>query len=230
MSRNSLKQRQIPEIKLTRPQQDPVELFTFGYNIGASIVETLLVYLQGIFMTTDNLDHRYSYNEKESKIRIIDQGSFMEESLNIDPVIVVERGQVNTMNRGGLNRLAHLDWNTGDIEKLELFSCPVQVKVYGKYSHVEQYASLIFSALTFLTEPLRKFTIYSVRNPVMSGMRLVRRDSKPQLWSCVVSAMFLKEGMATIRRKDHPVLRVFAFKSRQVFDTGITDKVIIRIS
>lgn len=218
----------IPEISLTRAQQDPELLFNFGYNISACIVETLLVYLQGIFMTTKDLDFNFDYTDN-SPIKIVDQGAYSKLELGTDPVIVVERGTIQAMGRGGLNNMVSLDVKTGTIEKADLFHCPVSIRVYGDYTHVEQYASLIFLSLTFLTEPLRKFTIYRVQQPSMGNIQAVKRDSKVPLFMCPVNVSLLKEGSTIIESKDHAVLRKLAFKGRQVFDSR-GDRIIIRIS
>lgn len=219
----------IPEVIFTRPQQDPALLFPFGYNIAASIVETLLVYLQGIFMTTQELDHNFDYTDT-SKIKIVDQGAFPKLELGTDPIIVVERGGIQAMGRGGINSMVSLDWNTGKIVKADLFQCPVMVKIYGSYAHVEQYASLIFFSFKFLTEPLKKFSIFHIGQPAMSNMQTVQRDSKVALYVSSVSATIIKEGAATIESKDHAVLRALAFKGRQVFASGTGERVIIRLS
>lgn len=219
----------IPEVIFSRPQQPPQNLFNFGYNIAASIVETLLVYLQGIFTTTPELDHHFSYDDT-SKIKIVDQGAFPSLELGIDPIIVVERGGISAMGRGGINSMVSLEWTTGKMVKAELFQCPVMIKVYGDYSHVEQYTSLIFLSLVFLTEPLRKFSIYRASQPSMGNIQAVQRDSKIPLFVSSVSVALFKEGTATIETKDHAVLRRFAFMGRQVFATGVGDRVIIHLS
>lgn len=217
----------IPKVDFSRAGEPAKELFPFGYNIGASITETILVYLQGLFMTNPYLDHKFEYND-HSKIKIIDQGAFSELEIDRDPVIVVERGGVQALGRGGLNNLLSVSTPTGDEERIDLFSCPVNIKVYADYAHAEQYASLIFFALNFLTEPLKKFTIYKVQPPVMSGIRVYEKDSKPSIFFTAVSVTLIKEGYVKISRKHHPVLRNFVFKGRQVFENG--NRIIVRIS
>jgi hypothetical protein len=216
-----------PEFDFSRPDTPAKPVLPFGFNIGAAITETMLVYIQGLFMDNENLDHRFEYSDK-SAIKIVDQGGFAQLELNYDPIIVVERGSVQSMGRGGMNNLLSVATATGVEERVDLFTCPINIKVYGDYSHVEQYASLIFLSLTFLTEPLKKFTIYRVQPPSMSAMRAVSRDSKVPMFTCAVSTVVIKEGYVKISPKHHPVLRKFAFKGRQIFESG--DRVIIRIS
>lgn len=217
----------IPKVDFARIGEFPRELFPFGYNIGAAISETILVYLQGLFMDDPNIDHNFEYSDK-SPIKIVNQGAFAQLELGTYPVIVVERGTIQGMGRGGINNLLSWDVVKGSMEKVDLFNCPVNIKVYADYTHAEQYASLIFMSLSFLTEPLKKFTIYKVQPPQMSGLRLIKRDSKPAFYTASVSTVVFKEGYVKISPKHYAVLRKFAFKGRQVFASG--DRVIIRIS
>jgi len=134
------------------------------------------------------------------------------------------------MGKGGFNNMVSLDWYTGKMIKAELFQCPMMIKVYGDFAHVEQYTSLIFCSLVYLTEPLRKFGIYRVSQPSMGNIQAVQKDSKIPLFVSSINVVLLKEGTATIETKDHAVLRAFAFKGRQVFASGVGDRAIVRLS
>jgi len=223
----------LPDVQFSRAQQGPKTVLPFGFNIGALITETMLVFIQGLFLG-DDLPHKFSYNDKdvepERRIQIIDHLGFSQLDLGMDPIIVIKRGPVTALNRGGLGRFSEISMTGEKYKKLDLVSCGLNIRVYGDYSHVELYSSLIFNALTFLTEPLKKFTIYSVGSPTMSDLVAVRKDSKTASWVCTISAGIVKEVGVSVDRTHFPILRNMIFKSSQVFDPIYGERAIVIIS
>jgi len=222
----------IPEVEFSKAQQPPDTVLPSGFNIGALITETILVFIQGLFMG-DNLPHKFSYYEndipQDKRIKIMDAAGFPNLNVGTDPAIVVRRGTVSALGRGGLNRHLSVSMVDTKLSKIDLISCGISVRIYGDYSSVELYSSLIFMAFTFLTEPLKKFTIYSVGNPSMSEIVAVKRDSKIATWVCTVGFQILKEIVAEIDRRHFPKLRNMVFKASQVFDPN-SNKAIITLS
>ena len=213
-------------------QSGPKPTAEYGYNIGNMISRTVLEYIQGLFMRP-GLPHQFSYDENElrgKRIYIVNPQSNVELDNDAYPRIVVERGRVSAMGRGGLDNLLSLNQNTGEETKIELFSAPVTIRFYGTYRDIELYSSLVFMSLRFLTKPLRYFTIFKVGNPSMDQIRPYKVDVKPALFATTVDTIMYKEGTTMIQENHWPILRSFAFKCAQVFDTNTGTKVIVRIS
>lgn len=213
-------------------QSGPKPTGDYGYNIARMLSRTMLEYTQGLFMNP-GLPHQFAYDENTlqgKKIYIVNPQSNVELDNDAYPRIVVERGRVSAMGRGGLDNLLFVNQNTGEETKVELFSAPFTFRFYGTYRDVEQYASLVFMSLRFLTKPLKLFTIFKVGNPSIDQIRPYKVDTKHSLFATTVDVIVYKEGKTVIQENHWPILRSFAFKCSQVFDSNTGTKVIVRIS
>lgn len=219
-------------IDFGKAQAGPRPTAEYGYNIGNMISRTMLEYTQGLFMHP-GLPHQFTYDENTltgKRIYIVNPQSYLELDADAYPRIAVERGRISAMGRGGLDNLLFLNQNTGEETKIELFSAPVTFRIYGTYRDIELYSSLLFMSMRFLTKPLRYFTIFKVGNPSMDQIRPFKVDVKPALFVTTVDVMVYKEGTTVIQESHWPILRKFAFKCSQVFDTNTGGKVIVRLS
>lgn len=222
----------IPDYTMPITQVPPRELAPFGFNILASINDTILGYTQGIFASTPSLAHDFSHNEnsnRNSRIHITDAGG--EDQLNESayPRIVINTDDLMPMGVTGINSRSGLDFKTGEERKVELFQANVLIQIYGKYTEVQQYGSLLLMTLTFLTRPLKLYTIYKVGKPRLSGLRKYRTDAKGTTWVANIRFNVLKEGSAVITNTNIVTLKKIAFKCRQVFVSG-TSRAIVRLS
>lgn len=222
----------IPDYTMPITQVAPREVADFGTNIVASINETIIAYVQGLFKYTKKMPHEFNHEEnaiRGKKIHITDPGGEEHLDQSSYPRIVVSTDGIRPLGMTGINSLAGLDFKTGIETKIELFSGNVVIQVYGKYTEVQQYGSLLLMSLTFLTRPLKLFTIYKVGKPSLTGLRKFRPDGKGFIWTASIRLNILKEGSAVISNTNIVELRKIIFKCRQVFTPG-QERVVVVLS
>ena len=224
----------VPVIDFSPPQKGPMPIVedAFGFNISKSISRTMIFYTQGLFLRP-GLPHRFSHNEsvlQNERIHIVNPNSDLQLNSDQYPRIVVQRGRLSGMGRGGIGNFLKLDQYTGDKTHIDLFQCPVQLRFYGTYQDVELYSSMVFLSLRFLTKPLRLFTIFKVGNPSLDKITPYKSDVKNPIWMTSIDVMVWKEGLSIISEEHLAQLRGFAFKCVQTFHPMTGNKVKVTIS
>lgn len=223
----------VPDITMPITQVPPEQIYEFGFDIIGLVNDTFIAYIKGLFSSTPGLSHSNSYNETANpnkKIHITDPGGNDRMEQGVFPRIVVDSGDFRGLGMTGINSRSSLNFKTGEEGKVEMFSGNVSINVYGKFTEVRQYASLIFMSLTFLTRPLKLFTIYKVGKPALSRVRKFRSNQEATIWFATISLNVWKEGSVSIINTNAPVLQDIVFKCNQVFDMSNQTRVVVNIT